>query len=156
MTLTAAPRRPLWLATLLGGIGPMLVAWLIAVVMRQLWIAELDQGHMFEGDGKEHIERPAAMFTSGWFADVGEMLMWFAIAFLGVQVLLFLFVKIAERRHAQPPVAWLCAGVVATTPLVLYSIWPDANVPTWQILFVYFFGIAAAWITRRLRYGAWL
>ena len=156
MRQATLPRRPLWQAALLGGIAPMLLAWAIAVGMRQLIIAQLEEGHVFEGDGREHIERPAAMLTSGWFYDVGVMLMWFAIAFLSIQLLLFLFAAIAERRKPQPPVAWLCAGVAATTPLVLYAIWPNADVPSWQILTVYFFGIAAAWITRKLRYGAWL
>lgn len=157
MTPEVTPRRPLWLAALLGGIGPMLFAWLIAVGMREWWISVLDEGHMFEGDGLERIERPAAMFTSGWFADIGTMLMWFAVAFLGVQLILFLIITVAERRQPQPAVAWLCAGVASATPLVLYSVWPDASsVPTWQIFIIYLFGIAAAWATRRLRYGVWL
>lgn len=157
MSDAVTPVRPLWLAALLGGIGPMLVAWLIAVGAREWWIAELEQGHVFEGDGRERIERPAAILTSGWFSDVGTMLMWFVVAFLVIQLLLLLVMSVAERRSVQPTVAWLCAGVAATTPLVLYSVWPDASlVPTWQILVVYSFGIAAAWTTRRLRYGAWL
>ena len=157
MTPENTPVRPLWLAALLGGTGPALTAWLVAVGVREWWISVFDEGHVFEGDGPHDPRRPARMFTGEWFGDVGTMLMWFAVAFLVMQVLLFLAMSVAERRQPQPPVAWLCAGVAATTPLVLYSVWPDASqVPTWQILFVYFFGIAAAWTTRRLRYGAWL
>jgi hypothetical protein len=157
MTPDDKPVRPLWQAALLGAIPPMLLAWATAVGVREWWISVLDKGHVFEGDGPYAARRPAEMFTGGWFVDVGTMLMWFAVAFLGVQLLLFIAMSIAERRQPQPTVAWLCAGVAATTPLVLYSVWPDASlVPTWQILIVYAVGIGAAWFTRRLRYGEWL
>jgi hypothetical protein len=145
MTEVTLPRRPLWQAALLGGLGPMLVAWFCAVAIRQYVI------------GMVHGASVAMLLTLGALSDIGKMLLAFAIAFFVVELILVVIVSIAERRRVQPPTFWLCAGVVATTPLVLYSVWPDASaVPTWQILFVYFFGIAAAWITRRLRYGAWL
>ena len=155
MSDAATPRRPLWLAALLGGIPPVLLVWISAVIVRQFMVAAAEQAHLYdEGSG---LTRPAAMLSGGWFQDIGSMLFAFVIAFLGVQFLLFLVMTVAERRQVQPPVAWLCAGVAATTPLVLYSVWPDASaVPNWQILMVYSFGLAAAWITRRLRHGAWL
>jgi len=144
MTDAAPSRRPLWQAALLGGVPPVLVAWALAVALRQYVI------------GMVHGASAALTLSGGTLHDIGVMLLSFVVAFLGVQILIFLFAVVAERHHPRPTVAWLCAGVIATTPLVLYSIWPDANVPTWQIIFVYFFGIAAAWITRRLRHGAWL
>jgi len=145
MTQAALPRRPLWQAALLGGIGPMFVAWFCAVAIRQYVIATV------------HGAGVAMTLTLGTLSDIGKMLLAFALAFFVVELILVIVVSIAERRRIQPPTFWLCAGVVATTPLVLYSIWPDASaVPTWQILFVYAFGIAAAWITRRLHHGAWL
>lgn len=145
MTGATTPRRPLWQAGLLGGLGPTLVAWLCAVAVRQYVIATV------------HGANAAMTFGGGTLGDIATMLFSFAIAFLVVELILLIIVSIAERRRVQPPTFWLCAGVAATTPLVLYSIWPDASaVPTWQILFVYAFGIAAAWTTRRLRHGAWL
>ena len=145
MTDAAPPRRPLWRAALLGGLGPMLAAWLCAVAIRQYVI------------GMVHGANAATTLTFGTLGDIATMFFWFAIAFFVVQLILVIIVTVAERHRVQPTTFWLCAGVAATTPMVVYSIWPDASaVPTWQILFVYFFGIAAAWTTRRLRHGAWL
>lgn len=129
------PRRPLWKAALLGAIPPLAVALTIALLIDAMF------WELGDLTGAQRLGQVALIVAQ------------VATAFASIQILLVAMMSVAERRHPQPPPAWLLAGVIATTPMIVYMMWPNIPYNPTGVLIVYGFGMAAAAITRHLRHG---
>lgn len=135
---TIAPsrqKRPLWKAALLGALAPYAIVLLIAILIDALF------WELGDVTGTQRLAQIALI--------AGQV----TLAFASVQILLVAMMAFAERRHPQPPPAWLLAGVIATTPMVLYALWPNVQFNTTGVMIIYCFGMATAAITRHLRHG---
>jgi len=156
--------RPHWRAGLMGWLAQTSIAWLCLTVMIELSNAALDEGHMFEGDGREFQPRPSIMPSWGWLQDTGLLFGHMAAIALPGAILLVLVMALAERTSDKPLIVWLLAGCAAAAPLSLYimiSAGAASPSPTPVVGYLFLslvpcafgaFGAAAAW---RARPGRW-
>lgn len=151
------PLRPAWRAGLAGWLAQTTLAWVFMTVAIELDNRVLDEGHMFEGDGKEFFPRPPAMLTSDWFRD--SLLLYGKIALLAATsaILLTLIMAFAERRGEQPGAAWLLAGAAAALPIALYAVIGagSPSPPPFAYLIIALvpcaFGLFGGWVAWRLQ-----
>lgn len=140
MTLTHS-RSASWLrAWLLGALLPFAIAAPIAVVAREVVTYALDRGRLPSLD-------------AGWLTEVVSLVVLVASVALAIQGIVVAIMALAERNGPKAAPAWLLAGVVATTPLVLYMLWPNQPVHKLQVLAVYGLGMIGAAAGRRIRHG---
>lgn len=130
-----------WLrAWLLGALPPFAIAAPIAVIAREVVTYALDRGHL-------------PTLDAGWLGDVASLVLIVASVALAIQGTVIAVMAVAERSGPKPPPAWLLAGVVATTPLILYMLWPNQPVHMLYVLSVYALGMIGAAAGRRIRHG---
>lgn len=110
----AGVRRPLWAAGLAGLVTATLLAWIVILSWVAYDNARLDDAHMFEGDGNV---RPAAPFTSDWWASAALAFPKIALVALAYAVPLMAIIALGERRHSRSRLVWPLAGGLAMAPL---------------------------------------
>lgn len=137
----ARHRSGSWLrAWLLGAMPPFAIAAPIAVVVRDVVNYALDRGRWPSPDAV-------------WLTEVAGLVLLVALVALAVQGVVIAVMALAERNGPKVAPVWLLAGVIATTPLVLYMLWPNQPVHKLQVLAVYGLGMIGAAAGRRIRHG---